>query len=297
MNQSAAPGPGDSRSQSLWMLAAGLLFAMMGVCVKLGAVRYSAGELAFYRGLLSTLMMALLAWINGWRLRTPYPRQQLKRGVAGTAALMLYFYAIAALPLPTAVTLNYTAPLWLSLILAAITRRLPPRGLIVALMTGFAGVVLLLRPASGGDQWPGAMLGTLSGFLAGIAIYNVRQLGELGEPEWRTVFWFSLICTVAGVPWALVGAIHAIDLEGGLLLLGVGVFGGLAQLAMTRSYAKGRTLLSATLAYSTVVFSSLFGWLLWNDLLDALSWLAIGLIAASGLIASARSRTGAAESD
>lgn len=289
--------PMNSRRQSLWMLAAGLLFAMMGVCVKLGAARYSAGELAFYRGLVSMLMVGWFARANGWHLRSPYPKQQMTRGIAGAGALMLYFYAISTLPLPTAVTLNYTAPLWLTLILAAMARRLPRAGLIVALATGFVGVVLLLRPAFSGEQWLGALLGTLSGFVAGIAIYNVRQLGELGEPEWRTVFWFSLICTVAGAPWALLGAIHAIDLEGGMLLLGVGVFGGLAQLAMTRSYARGRTLLSASLAYSTVVFASLFGWLLWNDVLDALSWLAIGLIAASGLIASIRSRTSTAEPD
>lgn len=66
---------------------------------------------------------------------------------------------------------------------------------------------------------------------------------------------------------------------------------------MTRSYSRGRTLLSATLAYSTVVFSSLFGWLIWDDALDALSWLAIALIAASGLIASNRSKSSAAEPD
>jgi S-adenosylmethionine uptake transporter len=66
---------------------------------------------------------------------------------------------------------------------------------------------------------------------------------------------------------------------------------------MTRAYARGRTLLSATLAYSAVVFASVFGWLLWADLLDALSWLAIALIAASGLIASLRSSAGAARSD
>ena len=281
----------------MWMLAAGLLFAVMGVCVKLGAARYSTGELAFYRGLVSMLMIGALAWFNGWPLRTPFPRQQMTRGISGTLALMLYFYAIAALPLATAVTLNYTAPLWLSVILAAMAWRLPPRGLMIALATGFLGVVLLLRPVFSGEQWLGASLGTLSGFLAGIAIYNVRQLGELGEPEWRTVFWFSLICTVAGAPWALVGAIHAIDLAGGMLLLGVGVFGGLAQLAITRAYARGRTLLSATLAYSAVVFASVFGWLLWADLLDALSWLAIALIAASGLIASLRMSAGAARSD
>ena len=279
------------------MLVAGLLFASMGVCVKLGAERYTAGELAFYRGLVSMLMIWLFARWKGWELRTPHVRQQLQRGISGTVALMLYFYAIATLALPTAVTLNYTSPLWLALILALLSRRLPPAGVMFALVLGFAGIAVLLRPAFSGEQWLGALMGTISGAVAGVAIYNVRQLGALGEPDWRTVFWFSTICTVAGLPWALSGAVHAIDLSGGLLLAGVGVFGGLAQLAMTRSYSRGRTLLSATLAYSTVVFSSLFGWLIWDDSLDLLSWIAIALIAASGLIASNRSKASAAEPD
>lgn len=279
------------------MLAAGLLFALMGVCVKLGAARYTAGELAFYRGLVSMLLIWPVARWNGWQLRTPHWRAQLQRGASGTVALMLYFYAISTLALPTAVTLNYTSPLWLALIVAVFARRMPPGSVLSALVLGFLGIALLLRPAFSGEQWFGAAMGTLSGFLAGVAIYNVRQLGALGEPEWRTVFWFSSICTLGGLPWALAGALHAIDLYGGALLFGVGAFGGLAQLAMTRSYARGRTLLSATLAYSTVAFSSLFGWLIWDDALDAMSWLAIGLIAASGLIASNRPKAGAAEPD
>ena len=52
--------------------------------------------------------------------------------------------------------------------------------------------------------------------------------------------------------------------ERGLLLLGVGGFGTLAQLAMTRAYNRGRTLMAASLAYSTVIFASLFGMLFWS---------------------------------
>jgi len=59
---------------------------------------------------------------------------------------------------------------------------------------------------------------------------------------------------------------------------------------MTRAYTGSQTLLAAALAYSTVVFASLFGMLLWNETYDASTWLAIGLIVLSGLAATHGSR-------
>jgi S-adenosylmethionine uptake transporter len=78
---------------------------------------------------------------------------------------------------------------------------------------------------------------------------------------------------------------HAIDTRGWLLLAGVGGFGALAQLCMTAAYKRGRTLASASLAYSTVVFSSALGVMLWDESLPWLAWGGIALIVISGLVA------------
>ena len=90
---------------------------------------------------------------------------------------------------------------------------------------------------------------------------------------------------------------HSVDLRGGLLLLGVGGFATVAQLAMTRAYKRGNTLVSASLAYTTVVFASLLGVLLWKESLTFGAWLAIGVIVASGLISSWFSRANPADQD
>jgi drug/metabolite transporter (DMT)-like permease len=163
--------------------------------------------------------------------------------------------------------------------------------LILALALGLAGVVLLLRPSIASEQWLGGLAALASGASAGIAYYNVRQLGRLGEPEWRTVFYFSLASTLIGLPWLIASqTVHEPGVQDALLVLGVGGFGALAQLAMTRAYKHGKPLVSASLAYSTVIFASLFGMLLWDEVLPWPSWLGIGLIVASGLIATAQSR-------
>jgi len=287
-----------STRQSLWMLVASLCFACMGVCVKLGAAVFSSAELVFYRGLIATVILFGYIRMRGWSLATPHWKAQLVRGVTGFIALVLYFFAIGALPLATAVTLNYTSPLFLALLLTFWSGEKLRPSLTLALAIGFAGVVLLLQPTLVEDQWLAALLGLASGLLAGVAYLNVRNLGELGEPEWRTVFYFSFIATLGGLPWVLASdPVHGFDGRGVLLLLGVGVFGAIAQLAMTRAYRYGKTLVSASLAYSTVIFSSLFGILIWHEVLPWISWLGIVLIIASGVTASLRSRAAPAEQD
>ena len=134
------------------------------------------------------------------------------------------------------------------------------------------------------DQWNAGLIGLFSGFLSGVAYLNVKKLGSLGESDWQIVFYFSLICTVVTGGWMLLDTFHPITLDNMLLLLGIGITATLAQLAMTRAYRTGKTLVVGALAYSTVIFSSLWGILIWNDVLPPSAWLGVGLIVASGLL-------------
>jgi drug/metabolite transporter (DMT)-like permease len=277
--------------QALWMIAASLLFACMGVCVKLGSLQFSAAELVFWRGFIATLIIGAYVLVNRLPLATPHARTHVTRGLAGFVSLVMYFYAISLIPLAAAVTLNYTSPLFLALLLALWLKEPVRRGFYGALAAGFVGVIFLLQPALGRDQWLGAVFGLGSGVIASIAYLNVRRLGELGEPEWRTVFYFSALSALGGLPWMLAASpFHAIDLRGWLLLAGVGGFGAMAQLCMTAAYRRGKTLVSASFAYSTVVFSSAFGMLLWNETLPWPGWVGVILIVASGLCATMLSR-------
>ncbi|MCK9388020.1 MAG: DMT family transporter [Sulfuritalea sp.] len=277
--------------QSLWMIAASLLFACMGVCVKLGSLQFSAAELVFWRGFIATLILGSYILARRLPLATPHARTHVVRGLAGFVSLVMYFQAISMIPLAAAVTLNYTSPLFLALLLVLWSKEPVRRGFYGALAAGFVGVMFLLQPTLGREQWPGAVFGLGSGIISGIAYLNVRRLGELGEPEWRTVFYFSAMSAAGGLPWLLVASpFKAIDVHGWLLLLGVGGFGVLAQLCMTAAYKRGKTMVSASLAYSTVVFSSLFGMLLWNETLPWPGWVGVVLIVASGLFATALSR-------
>ncbi|MGL6070144.1 DMT family transporter [Craterilacuibacter sp.] len=271
-----------------WMVVAAVFFAMMGVFVKLGSASLSSTALVFWRTLSGVLLLGIPALLKGQRFATPCLGRHLKRGVLAYTSLLFYFYAIAHLPLATAVTLNYTSPMFLALLsVVLLCEKLSSRAL-MALALGFGGVVLLLRPTLASDAWFVGLLGLCSGLLAGWSYLHVRELARLGEPEWRIVFYFALVATLGGTVLVTLEGWQGMDGHTMLLVAGMGITATIAQLAMTRAYRLGSKLAAANLSYLTVVFSTLLGVLLWDESLSLPSAGAIILIVISGMLASRR---------
>jgi drug/metabolite transporter (DMT)-like permease len=270
---------------SLWMIAAGLSFALMGVFVKMAAPHFSAAELVLYRGLAQTATAwAVLARV-GLPVRTPRLGMHVHRGVWGFVSLFMFFYAMTELPLATAMTLNYTSPIFLAVFLAWLAREHPGGRLVATVALGFAGAVLLLRPTLTPEQlWP-ALVGLASGATSAGAYWNVRRLVRAKEPEGRVVFYFGLSATLGALVWMVPQTWHPVTLDNVMLLVGVGAFGAAGQFAMTRAFGRGRALVTAVLSYSSIVFASGLGIALWGDILPFPAWLGIALIVAAGIIA------------
>lgn len=269
---------------SLWMLVAGVLFACMGVLIKYSSTHYSSNELVFYRSFFGLLIAYALLHRAKIPLTTAHWRSHLWRGISGTIAMMLFFYCITVLPLATAVTLNYTSSLFLSILTVLVLKDRFHLPLSSALALGFAGVILLLQPTlEHGQLFPG-LLGLISGLLAGFALLSVRQLGVLGESGIRVVFYFNLIATLASGTWMLQDTLHRLTLGDVPQLIAIGASATFAQLAMTHAYRTGHTLVVGSLAYSTIVFASLFGMVLWDEHLPYTSWLGMACIIASGML-------------
>ncbi len=266
------------------MLVAAFGFAVMGALVKIGAQKFSAAELVFYRSAFGLITIWLFIAGKKLPLSTPHLRKHLSRSLVGFASLVLFFYAIAHLPLATAITLNYTSPLFLAAIMPFLLHEKPKGRLIIALIIGFIGVTLLLKPTFDKDSWGAGVVGLLSGVGAAIAYVNVKQLGQLQEPDWRTVYYFTLVSSIGAGLWMLFDTFHAVSWNDVITIGGLGLSATLAQLAMTRAYRTGKTLVVASLAYTTIVFASLISLLLWQEYLGIDAWLAIGLIVSSGLI-------------
>jgi S-adenosylmethionine uptake transporter len=272
------------------MVGATLLFATMTLCVKLASSQYGTGEMVFYRGVIGGLMMAWLTRKRGGTLYTRVPVLHFLRSFTGVSSLGLWFYAIAELPLATAVTLNYMSPIWMALLLLGASFLLG-RGrvngwLVVTVLVGFAGVVCILQPTIAGDQLLGGLMGLLSGLFAAMAYLQVSALGRAGEPDGRVVFYFSMGSAAGGALAAtLAGGWHAHTPQGLGMLLALGVLATLAQLLLTRAYRTGNMLVNASLQYLGIVWAFLYGVLLFDDPVTILSLLGMSLIALAGITA------------
>ena len=286
------------------MVGASFLFAVMGVCVKLASSQYGAGEIVMYRSLVGLVMMTVVLRWRGVSWRTSVPGMHFWRSVTGVTALCLWFYAIGKLPLATAMTLNYMSSVWIALFLIGGAALLAPEHgghgqidlrLVAAVLTGFAGVALVLRPTIDQDQLWHGLVGLGSGLIAAMAYLQVTALGRIGEPGERVVLYFAITGVVFGAAIALLsGGLTAHSLRGLALLGAIGVLATLGQWMMTQAYATGATLGIAALQYLGIVFSFLFGMLIFDEQLTVLSATGLALIIAAGVAATllrARPRT------
>lgn len=285
---------------ALWMVLAAFFFASMGVCIKAASPYFNPGEMVFYRGVIGMAMMIWLARRQGTSLKTRYPGMHAWRSLIGVTSLVAWFYAIAHLPLATAMTLNYMSSVWIAVFLmgAALwawrpspeAPRPPLQGSLVGtIIVGFIGVVLLLRPSIQQEQAFAGMLGLMSGMASAFAYMQVVALSRIGEPETRTVFYFAMGSAAAGAVTMMVTGISPWAGWNTLWLIPIGVLASIAQLCLTKAYAQAKTsretLVVANLQYSGIIFGAISGMVFFGDIIPPLGWAGMFLIIASGITA------------
>ena len=307
--------------QALWMILSAFLFATMGVCVKFASSHFASAELVFYRGVVGIVFMAIYARANGTVLATRYPAMHAWRSVVGVVALSAWFYALAKLPLATAMTLNYMSSVWIAAFLVGGAMVMSRSGqpsqkqgpLVLAILASFAGVVMLLRPSMGPDQAFAGLVGLLSGLGSAFAYMQVMAISRLGEPETRTVFYFAVGTLVAGALGMLLthwttGALgEPWSWQHALWLPPIGILASLGQLCMTKAYSMSHsiaaktgstdtntdkntdanrgTLMVANLQYSGIVFAAIYSIVLFGETIPLLGWAGMALIVVSAVAA------------
>lgn len=279
--------------QALWMLLASLFFATMGVCIKFAAAHFNSFEIVFYRGVVGMVFLIGMTRINGVSLRTKLPMMHVWRSIVGTISLTAWFFAIATLPLATAMTLNYMSSVWIATFLLGGAllmqgRNAPIRQqgpLFFSVLAGFAGVAMMLRPTLADNQVMGALVGLLSGIFAAFAYLQVAALSRAGEPESRTVFYFSVGAVLAGALGMVFVGVSPLHWPSALWLLPIGLLALFGQLCMTRAYSRGATMVVANLQYSGIVIAGIYGVVIFGDQLSLIGWLGMALIILSGIVA------------
>ena len=277
---------------ALWMVLASFWFALMAVGIKYASNSFGTFELIFYRGLVSVVFMAIVVRAHGSSLRTPVPMMHVWRSTIGVLSLGSWFYAIAHLPLATAMTLNYMSGVWVAAFVVGgallYSQRQPQGALIGTVVMGFTGVVMTLRPTMDQNQLFAGVVGLLSGMGSALAYMQVTALGKVGEPEERTVFYFSIGTSIVGMvgmlftnftPWS------AVRWQDAAWVIPIGILASLGQWCMTRAYSKGATLVVASMQYFGIVFAVGFSLMLFGDHIEPMGWAGIAVIVASGVLA------------
>lgn len=279
---------------AVFAIAAALAFAAMGAAIKFAAAELPNTMVVFLRNDFGLLILApwlLRPGLSG--LATRRPLAHLLRAAVGLSAMYCFFYAIARMDLAGAVLLNYSQPLFIPFIAWLWLSERPPARLFPAVVIGFVGVALILKPDSGLISFPG-LVGLASGLLAATAMVAIRRMADT-EPTTRIVFYFTVFGTlISAVPAAL--AWHAPSAGAWLAMLGAGAFATAGQLLLTRAYTLAPAAHVGSLIYAAVVFAAAFGWLFWNevpDLLDAGGTLLVILAGTIAVFVRRRSRNAA----
>ena len=273
----------DQNFAATLLLGSSFLFASAGATVKLASAQATNEMVVFFRSFVG--LVALIPWLvrgGSAALRTPYPRRQVTRALAGLAAMYCFFYAIAHLPLGEAMLLNYSSPLFIPFIAWLWIGEPIPARIGWAIGTGLAGITLILKPGLGFLSLA-SIIGLASGVLTATAMVAIRGLAR-EEPTTRIVFYFGAVCSLVSAPPLLWGW-RTPSLPTLALLALVGVLATSGQLLLTRAYALAPAAHIGPFTYSSVVFAALFGWLFWGEVPDAFSLAGALLVCLAGFLA------------
>jgi drug/metabolite transporter (DMT)-like permease len=269
----------------LAILGAAILFAAAAACVKALDGAVPLAQLVLFRSLFAfPVLLPLLRQAGGWgELRSTNPAGHVWRMVFGLIGMAGAFYGYATMPLTAVTALGFTMPLFLTVLAVPLLGETVGwrRGL--AVLVGFGGVLLMVRPWGTGDMPLVPSIAVLAASLSwALAMITIRRMGEAGESGVSIVLWFAIgSSAVAGIA-SLPGWVWPVGTQWALLL-GIGMVSALAQLLMTEAYRSGEPTLVAPFEYSGIVWTTFLGAVIWAEAPDLWDGAGILILVASGL--------------
>ncbi|MDF3935684.1 DMT family transporter [Pseudomonas citronellolis] len=260
-------------------------FAVVDALAKDVALKYPANEVTFFRmafGLLPAVLFCLRGRPLGERLRNLDLRGQSLRAVTLLCSSGLFFAGLPYMALSEAISIAYSEAL-LVIVLAPLLlgERMLPRNAMAAVL-GFAGVLLVVRPEGGEASWLGPALLIASAVFGALSMLQIRRI-RASDDSTTTVLFFTTLGTLAGAA-SLTVAWRTPEVADLGTFFALGVLATLAQLLFTVAVRQAPAAVLAPYTYTSIIWASLFGYLIWNETLSPLSWLGIALIVGSGVV-------------
>ncbi|MCB1529464.1 MAG: DMT family transporter [Rhodospirillales bacterium] len=263
--------------------AAFFLFAVMMVFAKILSETHHVIEIAFYRNLIATLPFLFIIFVMGKRDILVIQKKPVAvgmRSLLGTLSLVLTFAAFAAMPMADTTAFLFTSSLFIPVLgLFFLHEKVGPYRW-GAVLTGFTGVLIMATPA-GEINTLGVTLALSAAFMHAILQTLLRHLGKFEKPETVT-FYFVLIGTITSA-LALPFVASPPTVEEIPLLFGVGLTGALAQYLISVAFSKAPAAIITVFNYSGIIWATLFGWVIWQDLPSLSIWIGGSIVIVSNL--------------
>ncbi len=265
--------------------------AVMAALIKLASERgVHIAEIVFWRQFISIPVLIGWAAVAGGvsTLKTQRPGAHFLRGLYGMVGMVLNFTAVILLPLAEAATINLSTPIWAVLLsVVMLSERVGIwRG--TAVIAGFAGIVIIAQPGGGHIPLEGAAVALGGAFMIALISIQIRDLSQTDKPM-VIVFWFSVIGALVSAPFLPFFMVSHTN-EEWLLILGIGLAGTWGQLMITMALRYGKVSSVIVMDYSSIIWATMLGWLLFTRLPPASTWLGAPLIVAAGLTIAWRER-------
>jgi drug/metabolite transporter (DMT)-like permease len=267
----------------LCRLGSGLSFSTMGALLKLASMHgLNAPELVFYRSVFSlpVVLLFVLKRESLAALRPNNPLAHLWRSGLGLLSMGLTFQALILLPLADATAINFTAPIFATVLSLFVLKEDVGRHRWAAVFVGFIGVLIIARPGGSGLPALGLTIALLAALGQAGVTTTLRQI-QKSENLSAIVFWFAIAgITVGALLMPFFGHLH--QAKAFAFVAAGGLAGGLGQLFMTAS-VRAPVSVVTPFDYLQIVAATIFGWLLFSDIPTLHTAAGAGLIAASGL--------------
>ena len=295
------PSPRAGASGIGYLVAGIAVFSVQDLILKLLSGTYPLYEAMVLRSLTAFPLLLLLVHLNGGvgTLVTPAMRKMLWRGLLLFASYSAYYLALASLPLATTVALFFTAPLFITVLSVLLLRETVGPRRWVAVIAGFGGVVVMVRPGSDLFDWA-ALLALGAGLAYAVSMITARRLGAT-ETAAALAFWGNVVFLGCALLMALAfgSGAHADQMHPSLGFLTRGwvapslrdlalmmLCGGIAAAGLTlltQAYRVSASAVVAPFEYTAMIWGVLYGWLFWRDWPDAMGWTGIFIIVGAGL--------------
>jgi len=256
--------------------------------VKLCHVRGVAlPEIMFWRQAVSIPL--LLGWLASrgqlGQLRSRRLKSHAARSIMGTIGMVTLFGAQILLPLAVATVLGFTAPLFTVILTALVLSEHVGRWRWAAVLVGFAGVMIIARPGTSGAM-PisplGAAAGLTASFLVAVISLQIRDLTRTETPV-AIVLYFSLFSALFIAPvLPFVSTGHSAAVWG--MLVATGLVGTAAQVLLTAALRFGSAASVLVMDYTTLIWTTLYGEMVFHQSPPANTWAGAPLIVAAGLV-------------